>query len=486
MNDLLVIGVEKPDITKARCILVQSVAGGGKSTLCQQLAYQWAMNSGLVQRLDSFPLVFLIKINLIRKEDVSIYDYIHRELLHDQGNIVDIIKDLKMLFIVDGYDELSGNSVVVEDLLVKRVCPQATVIVTTRDGQTPSLQYFSNGFRIQGLSSSDVQTFLNKLPRNSENKILTKIDLNVHPLGPILSTPLFLWFYYLLGEEIFKGIDIASRTNLFSKVIAGIQQKAVQRLNKTDEECAAAVKELEQIAYNCLRQGKLHFDEHISELAANIGLVKQTKSHMHLRNYTTYTFTHKSFVEYLTARYVIRSNEAIKMLQQIPEIRSLARRKVSLILYFVCGLVNSKEHIFEVFDTFVWKKKPRLLQHQSHDNHFSLQCIAELPDNLVSRFQTDRVIQLSRYVEILGSSCTQYCVLGLKRACDRVDYTLESLRLVYKGKDITNMLGDHNNVNLVVKAAKNNVLKATNQQSDEMWVVIGSYYRGVDTLTLQR
>ena len=437
MNDLLVIGVEKLEVTKPRSILIQSVAGGGKSTLCQQLAYQWAMNSGFIQRLDSFPLVFLIKINLIRKEDVSIYDYIHRELLPDRTDIVDSIKDLKMLLIVDGYDELSGNNMVLEDLFAKRVCPQATVIVTTRDGQTPPLQYFLNGFRIHGLSSKDVQIFLKTLPRNPENNILTNIDLDIHPLGPILATPLFLWFYYLLGEETFRGIDITSRTNLFTRIIDGIQQKAVQRLNKTDEECNQAVIELEQIAYNCLHLDKLHFDEHISELAANIGLVKQTKSHMQLQKYTTYTFTHKSFAEYLTARFVVRSNEVIKMLQQIPEIKDAARREASLILYFVCGLLTSKEHVSKMFDTFVPKSKVRLQRHQSHDKHFSLQCIAELPEFLVSRIVTDRV---RRKVEILGRSCTQYCVLGLKRACDTGAYTLEDLLLLYNGRDITNML----------------------------------------------
>ena len=484
MNDLLVTGVEKLYVTKARCILVQSIAGGGKSTLCQQLAYQWAMNSGFIQRLDSFPLVFLIRINLISKEDVSIYDYIHRELLHDQANIADIIKDLRILFIVDGYDELSGNLVVVEDLLSKRVCPQATVIVTTRDGQTPPLQFFSNGFRIQGLSSNDVKTFLSKLPRNSENRILSVINLKVQPLGPILSTPLFLWFYYLLGEEIFRGIDIASRTNLFKRIFEGIQQKAVQRLNKTDEECNAAVVELEQIAYNCLRQDKLHFDEHISELTSNIGLVKQTRSHLQLRKYTTYTFTHKSLAEYLTARYVIRSDDIIKMLQQIPEVEDSARRKASLILYFVCGLLTDRNFLSKVFDRYVKITQLRSHQHQSHSLHFSLQCIAELHENLlIDEFVKDR---LRRKVEIRGSSCTQYCVLGLKRACDTVDYMLAELHLLYNGDSTTNMLGDWKNVNAVVKSAKNNVLRVIGQQSDATWAMIGSYYSGVDALTLDR
>ena len=240
MRTVLVNDVEKMTTTSPRNILIQSVAGGGKSTLCNRLAYLWANNSAEIQRLDNFDLVFLIKVNLIQPDDKSIYDYIHRELLSDVDNIYDVIKDLKMLFIVDGYDELRGNITIVEDLLAKRVCPQSTVILTTRYGQTPPLKYFSNSFGIISLSSEDVQTFLSKLPRSTD-ATLTQINLDTHPLGAILSTPLFLWFYYLLGEEVFKGVDVSSRTSLFTHIVDGILHKASHRLNKTMAACREAV-----------------------------------------------------------------------------------------------------------------------------------------------------------------------------------------------------------------------------------------------------
>ena len=109
MKDILVHGVHRTDTTVPRNILIQGEAGGGKSTLCDRLAYLWAKNSPEVQRLHSFDLVFLVKGNLIKSEDKSIYDYLHRELLSDVGDICDVIKNLRMLFFVDGYDEISGK-----------------------------------------------------------------------------------------------------------------------------------------------------------------------------------------------------------------------------------------------------------------------------------------------------------------------------------------------------------------------------------------
>ena len=410
MRALLVNGVEEMTMTAPRNILIQSVAGGGKSTLCNRLAYLWANNSPEIQRLDSFDLVFLIKVTLIQPDDKSVYEYIHKELLSDVGNICNVIKDFRMLFIVDGYDELRGNKSVVEDLLAKHVCPQSTVILTTRYGQTPPLKYFSNGFGITGLSSQDVQTFLSKLPRSTDAK-LTQIDLDTHPLGAILSTPLFLWFYYLLGEEVFKGVDVSSRTSLFTHIVDGILHKASNRLKKTDEECREAVEMLEELAYKCLCDDKIHFDKPLNDLSANLGLVKQSQSHLQLKAHTTYTFTHKSLAEYLTAKHIVKQTGADvnSLLSKIPEVQDQYRRQASLVLYFVCGLLTREDQLVSLCKTFLEKHTSL---GDSHREHLALQCFAEikmtaLPAHVIKR-------RVSEKVEC-DVKCNQYCALGIKQ-----------------------------------------------------------------------
>ena len=409
MGTLLVNGVEIKRITASRNILIQSVAGGGKSTLCNRLAYLWANNSAEIQRLDNFALVFLIKVNLIQPDDKSIYDYIQRELLSDFGNLCDVMKDLKVLFIVDGYDELRGNTNVVEDLLAKRVCPQSTVILTTRDGQTPALKYFSNGFGITGLSSDDVQTFLNKLPKSTDATI-TQINLDTHPLGAILSTPLFLWFYYLLGEEVFKGVDVSSRTSLFTHILDGILLKASKRLKKTEAECSEAVEMLEELAYMCLCDDKLYCDKPLSALSANLGLVKQSQSHLNLNFHTTYTFTHKSLAEYLAARYIVNqiNCDVVALLSNIPEVHDPERRQASLIVFFMCGLLTVKDQLLSLCKTFL----PDVTSVDSHAQHLGLQCAAEMTEmELLRHVMKERVCAEVK----CGDECNQYCALGIKR-----------------------------------------------------------------------
>ena len=412
MRTLLVTGVEKMTTSSPRNILIQSVAGGGKSTLCNRLAYLWANNSAEIQRLDNFDLVFLIKVNLIKPNDKSIYDYIHRELLPDVDNICDVIKDLKMLFIVDGYDELRGNKTVVEDLLAKHVCPQSTVILTTRYGQTPALKYFSNGFGITSLSSDDVQTFLSKLPRSTD-ATLTQINLDTHPLGAILSTPLFLWFYYLLGEEVFKGVHLSSRTSLFTHILDGILHKASARLKKTEAECRKAVEMLEELAYKCLCKDNLNFDKPLNDLSTKLGLVKQTQSHLNLKLHTTYTFTHKSLAEYLAARFIVNQSgdDLIALLSDIPEVKDPEHRQTTLVLFFMCGLTSlltREDQLKSLCKTFL----PVVTSEDSHKQHLSLQCAAEVQmTKSMAHVMKDRVFA---YV-VCDEQCNQYCTLGIKR-----------------------------------------------------------------------
>ena len=415
MKTLLVTGVDKMTTTSPRNILIQSAAGEGKSTLCNRLAYLWANNRAEIQRLDNFDLIFLIKVNLIQPDDKSIYDYMQRELLPDVDNICDVIKGLKMLFIVDGYDELRGNKSVVEDLLAKHICPQSTVILTTRYGQTPALKYFSNGFGIASLSSDDVKKFLSKLPRSTD-ATLTQINLDTHPLGAILSTPLFLWFYYLLGKEVFRGVDVSSRTSLFTHIVDGILHKASNRLNKTAAECKEAVEMLEEVAYKCLCDDKLHFDKPLRTMSANLGLVKQSQSHLNLKLHTTYTFTHKSLAEYLTARYIVKQTDGDvnALLSKIPEVQNPERRQASMILCFMCGILSGfpsrEDQLVSLFKTFIPEVASE--ERDSHAKHLGLQCFVEMTEaEALSHVMKERV-----HDEVeCRSLCNQYCVLGVKR-----------------------------------------------------------------------
>ena len=189
-------------------------------------------------------------------------------------------------------------------MLSKHVHPQSTVILTTRYGQNLPFKYFSNRFCFSCLSAADIHNFFTKLYKITNRKP-TGLNLIIRSLKPILSTPLFLWFYYLLEKDTFQCVS--TRTNLIGNIVEGILRKAVQRLGASHDACNQAVEELEKQAYQFMCKDKLHFSGPLGDLATYIGLVKQTQSHSKLKPHITYTFTHKSFAEYLTACFIVKN-----------------------------------------------------------------------------------------------------------------------------------------------------------------------------------
>ena len=439
MDDILVKCDAPEKIDQPRNLLISGEAGSGKSTLCQRILHQWANNRKNIQRLITFAFVIFIKASLIKNTDDNIYDYIIRELLPDYTS-----KDLRSitqemhntLFVVDGFDELNCKDTMLKSLLDKKRFPHATVLLTSRSGHNPELQYFTSTFRLMPLSPSNVTTFLRNL-RSDDNNTLCNVNFDKHPLGAVIATPLFLWFYYLLGEDTFHRLVDSSRTDLFHNIIQGILKKAELRQHKTSAECKEAVEELQKIAFTCMKNDKLAFDTDISWLAANVGLVKVCKSMKALAVQTFHTFTHKSFLEFLTAQYLVSqtSEQLLEMLYEIPEIRSASRRQTSLLIYFVCGLLNEEQQLKMIFDKFV----PCVGSSDEHANHFPLQCLSECKNSsLIGDVWRGRVHEV---VEIWNQNCTQYCVLGLRQLTQVNHYKLRCLKL---SNDVSTLFGSSN------------------------------------------
>ena len=170
---------------------------------------------------------------------------------------------------------------------------------------------------------------------------------------------------------------------------------------------------LEYTAYKCLCDDQLYFVKPLNDLSANLGIVKQSQSHLKLKSLSTYTFTHKSLAEYLTARYIVKQAGATcslkSLLTKIPEVQDPEQRQASLILIFVCGLLTKKYQLVSLYKTFLPKVTS---QQDSHRQHLALECAAEIK---ITKLPT-RVIKKRVCKEVWCEKiCHQYCALGIKR-----------------------------------------------------------------------
>ena len=497
MYDILYNGVDEEDVTKPRNILVQGEAGTGKSTLCQLIAYLWAKNSTKVKRLHTFHLVVIIQANLVRVSDLSIYDYIARELLPQHNDFKEHVRDLKVLFLIDGIDELQQHNVAIGNLLKKSVCPHSTTIVTSRVGQACDLTPFNNGFQLLPLSPDDVSEFICKMSPHP-HKTVQCIDFDIHPLGHILAVPLFLWFYVILdirmGCKTFENASSTTRTSLFTSIMDGIVQLANNRLDISESHCETAVEELESIAYSFMCNGKISFEKDISHTSANIGLVHHSKRLEQLRKHTVYIFSHKSILEFLTARYISRRpNDACTLLKELPEIKDQARIQTSLVPYFLFGLIREHVTLERLFQEYispliVLTKISSEIDMLGHNYHFTLQCMSEVND--CSQFKDISKIALSNVktnVILNGIRCNQYCVLGLKKLSSS-GCNINKLELHYDQENSVSLLGDSDVVHSIIDVAHNNILHVTGDQNAALYQQLTQFYQQttIDEVKLQR
>ncbi|KAK4302002.1 hypothetical protein Pmani_025887 [Petrolisthes manimaculis] len=105
-------------------VVLQGLAGSGKTSLCQFLVHEWLKGREKVDRLNRFDLVFFIETKSVRSS--SLREYLLDQVLplntagFDPDLIIPTLKELNVLFIIDGYDETTLTScALMEDILAK-------------------------------------------------------------------------------------------------------------------------------------------------------------------------------------------------------------------------------------------------------------------------------------------------------------------------------------------------------------------------------
>ena len=430
-----------------------------------------------------------MKLYLIKSEDISIFDYIKREYAPsflDENNL----ESKNVLFILDGYDNLVVNQNIVTDLLMRKTFRNSTIIITARHLQAPPLNLFTNAFDIVGLKQSDVKGFLTTMSRLQQTESIFKIDLDTHPLGSMLTTPLYLWIYVGFGEHLHENVALLSRTLFYKRVVNGILNKAIYRLNKLHSECEDGLNRLRKIAFECLLKGQYYFSEDLTEVEKNLGYLKIVPISYVKENYETeYKFIHSTFLEFLGAQYIVKHHGS--------NICATLKRVVDhpLVITFICGLLTNSDQLKAVFDMFVPKCRELGDNENEHDtNHYGLQAIAEIVDIDLRLINTAWIGKVQKKVTLSCSDCSHFCELGLYRMVtmsrpeiytpiQRVIrfvrhhyYNLKKFTLRYSHDNVVNTLGQCNIMHEILKFSNCNVLGVSHYMSPEVWGYIKAYY----------
>ena len=151
--------------TVPKFILIEGAPGMGKTTLCKEIAYQWAKQ----YLLKDTKLLFLFYLrDPAISNIISIKDFIHYFYTFDQvatelskrcARIINDRDGEELTILFDGFDEFdSSNDLLITKILDHQVLPQCRIVVTSRLTASDRLQMIAD-VRVQVMGFTDKSKF---------------------------------------------------------------------------------------------------------------------------------------------------------------------------------------------------------------------------------------------------------------------------------------------------------------------------------------
>ncbi|XP_065903918.1 NACHT, LRR and PYD domains-containing protein 4A-like [Dysidea avara] len=332
--------IQKEDgtIVDPNLILIDGAPGMGKTTLCKQIAYGWAMESPLNNSLDF--LLFLrdpAVQNIYSLKDLIHYFYDFEKsasLLAEQCTEMLLKRsDIDITIILDGYDEFCDNK---GNLLVtkigKRECLlHCKVVITSRPIASEKLQAISDvKVEVLGFTTESKLTFIKQELKSYPGKIEALLSfLNRHDA---INSACYIPIMLTILVRTFKAYDELpnDESDLYEKFVSLTISRFLQKLETNPPAAVLSLQDLPQMykdylsnlcrfAFDAIETKRIVFTEKDGQdmcskfvISFNsfhgLGLLNFTKltdySKSKINQQVSYSFVHLSIQEYLAAYYV--------------------------------------------------------------------------------------------------------------------------------------------------------------------------------------
>ncbi|CAF1195211.1 unnamed protein product [Rotaria sordida] len=298
-------------------------AGCGKTTACQYITYAWA--DGKLWE-DQFDWLFYIKMRNLNSEfnpsqsnNYSLIDIIERECFQtdklsplEKQELEHLFENSSnILWILDGYDEqvVPSYLLTIKGELLDKPC----LLLTSRPYATDGLRYDTQ-IQIENFTDEDISKYIKMyfsytIPTiGSECWSFIRYSIrNCHHLRELARIPACLEIMCVLAER-----DIYPEPNAIA--FLHLEQLAFQA--KKFDRLTISGREINSIA------------RFLSLSVLRIGLlVPERQKSSHFYNENIYYFIHRSFQEYLCARYMFKILKSSISNEQMMEMRQFITRE---------------------------------------------------------------------------------------------------------------------------------------------------------------
>ncbi|XP_078504492.1 NACHT, LRR and PYD domains-containing protein 3-like [Lissotriton helveticus] len=445
---------------RPRTIVLQGPAGIGKTMTAQKLMLDWALGKLYRGLFDYMFYLSCREINQVTSNK-SVFDLISARCPDRTVPMSVLLADpSKILFILDGFDELKYSldlqedqhcsdpcqknpvEVTLSNLLTRNILPRCTLIITTR---LAALERLRQCIKVKvhlcaeiiGFKKEDRKSYFKGFFGNDEqaSRALALVKDN-DTLYTMCFLPIVCWIVCtVMKQQMDRGQDITNSSKTTTSVYLFLLSTLLRDHSAASAETMQrSLKKLCSLALNGIFEQKILFDEEdLQQFGLEVSdiqslFLNQTIFQQDIDVYSAYSFIHLSFQEFFAALFYILDvdvgslNPQRELKHLLKEYSEQTKGHLMLTVRFLFGLINKDQlcHVEEKLwcktspstraDLVAWIQEPKeesLLLDVFH-------CLHETQDGDIISRAMDNIqnINLSEYSMIdckALSFCLKHC-----------------------------------------------------------------------------